>query len=157
MKAQVMKLAHSIAKTLTGKYATRLSVALKQAWAQVKGGAGKKLSEITPAFMKEFLAMPYPNRVETAKRFGIVAKFIDLINAKTESMSFVSEKQEAFFKKLYATKLDSTCIRYVNTYAFALECGKSYEEALASAKTAFSELYKTIDTKNVSITINKLK
>lgn len=157
MKAQVMKMAHSIAKTMTGKYATRLSISLKQAWAQVKGVFERKLADVTPSFMKLFLAMPFPQRVATAKEFGIVAKFVAAVNDKANSLTFVSDKQAGFFKKLYSAKIDSTCVRYICTYAFAAENGKSYDEALASAKVAFSDLYKILTKNNVSLIINSLR
>ena len=57
MKAQVMKLAHSIAKTMTGKYATRLSVALKTAWAQLKGDVSE-LSQEAVSFVLKNLGIP---------------------------------------------------------------------------------------------------
>jgi len=36
MKAQIMKRAHEIARTLEGDYAARMSLALRQAWAEAR-------------------------------------------------------------------------------------------------------------------------
>ena len=51
MKRNIMKRAHEIAKGLEGDYRTRMSIALRQAWKEVKGMANeqelrKRLREI---------------------------------------------------------------------------------------------------------------
>lgn len=43
-KAQIMKRAHDIAKTLEGAYMARMSIALRQAWAEAKAPAKQQFT-----------------------------------------------------------------------------------------------------------------